>query len=61
MKKLTLSDGDLASIELSVLERKVELLGLESGEALGDHLGVGVDDAVHGEASSLDGVLVHFD
>lgn len=58
--KLTGDGGGLAVLEGSVLEGQVELLGVDVGEAPVDHLGVGVDDTVKGEAGSLDGVLVHF-
>ena len=59
---LTLGGCGLASLESPVLEAKVELLCASrcSWEALEDHLGVGVDDAVEGQACSLDWVLVHF-
>lgn len=58
--RLTLNTGNFAVFEGSVLEGEVELLLVEAGEAVHDHLGVGVDDAVEGEACSLYWVLVHF-
>ena len=58
--KLTLHVGDSSVLVGLELERKVELLLLEGGESGHDHLGVRVDDTVHGETGSLDGVLVHF-
>ena len=57
---LTLHGRHSAVLVGLVLERDVELLGLGHGEASHNHLGVGVDDAVEGEAGSLDRVLVHF-
>jgi len=52
--------SNLAVLKSFVLEGEVELLRVELWEALHDHLGVGVDDAVHGEACALHWVLVHF-
>ena len=43
-----------------VLEGEVELLRVEPGEPVHDHLCVGVDDAVDGQAGTLDWVFVHF-
>ena len=57
---LTLGLNSLSVGEGSVLEREVESLGVSSREARGNHFGVGVDDSVQGQASSLDGVFVHF-
>ena len=45
-KLLTLSRLESAVCVCLELEREFELLRLESGEALQNHLGVGVDDAV---------------
>lgn len=57
---LTLDLDSFAVFEGLVLERQVELLRVEFGEAAHDHLGVRENDAVHGEAGALDRVLVHF-
>ena len=57
---LTLGASALSILKSSVLERKLELLGLGVGEASHDHHGVGEEDAVHGETSLLDRVFVHF-
>ena len=49
----------LATFESSVFEREVELLGLGRGESSHDHFGVGVENAVHGQAYALNGSFVH--
>ena len=58
--KLTFGSDSSAILKGSILERELELLLFECWEAVHDHLGVGVDDAVQAETGSLDGVLVHF-
>ncbi len=56
-----LSAGLLATIiELHLELEAVLAVSAEAGESGGDHAGVGEEDAVEGEAGSLDGVLVHF-
>jgi hypothetical protein len=60
MRLLTDALDLLAGLEGAVLELQGELLGRGGGEALHDHLGVGVEDAVHREAGSLHGCFVHF-
>ena len=56
---LTLCARALSILKCSVLEGERELLGLCVREAAHDHHGVGEEDAVHGETSLLDWVLVH--
>ena len=57
---LTFGLSGLSVHEGSVLEREVESLFVGTGEARGDHSGVGVDDSVQRQTGSLDGMLVHF-
>lgn len=57
--RLTSLLSNFARVVDSVLEAQIELLLLKVGEALINHAGVGVDDAVQGKSSSLDWVLVH--
>ena len=47
-------------VELHLVLEAVLAVGAEAGEGGGDHAGVREEDAVEGEAGSLDGVLVHF-
>jgi len=57
---LTLDLSDLSIVVGAVFEVEVVLLHVEHREALQDHSGVAEKDAVHRQAGSLDGVLVHF-
>ncbi len=47
-------------VELHLVLEAVLAVSAEAGEGWGDHAGVREEDAVEGEAGSLDGVLVHF-
>ena len=49
----------LAIFESSVFEGEVELLGFGRGESSHDHFGVGVENAVHGQANALNRSFVH--
>ena len=58
--RLTSLLSDFARVVDSVLKAQIKLLLLKVGEALVNHAGVGVDDAVERKAGSLNWVLVHF-
>ena len=55
---LTLSHALLSVLELSVLEGNVESL-IGNAESRTEDFGVREEDSVEGEASSLDGMIVH--
>ena len=57
---LTLSLNFFAVLEFLVKEAEVVSLWVASWETSLDHLSVGEEDSVEGEASSLDWVFVHF-
>ena len=47
-------------VELHLVPESVLVVTAEPGVAWGNHAGIGQQDAVEGEAGSLNGVLVHF-
>ena len=57
---LTLVGDDFAIVISLHGELEIVLVTLNAWEALRNHLGVGEQDSVKGEASSLDWMLVHF-
>ena len=55
-----LSAGLFATLVELQLVLKAESSGVGSGEGIGNHSGVGEEDAVEGQTGTLDGMLVHF-